>query len=147
MGACRLKNLLWNLYQKWNVINKDSLFFFFFCLQNVSKSLDYQYNAILLIKIIKESKKKKKKRKRIKRKSHFFLNRFSVDQIDIFSELLWVLLVTKQENATKTIIRHLLFNNFPCLTYPAEVSLINNLIFMLKYSILVLEQDGWMFTQ
>ena len=145
MGACRLKNLLWNLYQKWNVINKDSLFFFFFCLQNVSKSLDYQCNAILLIKIIKESKKKKKKR--IKRKSHFFLNRFSVDQIDIFSELLWVLLVTKQENATKTIIRHLLFNNFPCLTYPAEVSLINNLIFMLKYSILVLEQDGWMFTQ
>ena len=55
--------------------------------------------------------------------------------------------MTKQENATKAIIRHLLFNNFPCLTYPAEVSLINSLIFMLKYSILVLEQDGRMFTQ
>ena len=70
MGACRLKNLLWNLYQKWNVINKDSLFFF--CLQNVSKSLDYQYNAILLIKIIKESKKKKKK-KESKENHTFFL--------------------------------------------------------------------------
>ena len=73
MGACRLKNLLWNLYQKWNVINKDSLFFFFFCLQNVSKSLDNQYNAILLIKIIKESKKKKKKEKESKENHTFFL--------------------------------------------------------------------------
>ena len=27
-------------------------------------------------------------RRRIKRKSHFFLNSFSVDQIDVFSELL-----------------------------------------------------------
>ena len=44
----------------------------------------------------------------------------------------------------KTIIRHVLFDNFPSLTYPDYVSLIDSLIFMLKYSILVLEQDGWM---
>ena len=36
-----------------------------------------------------------------------------------FSELLWVILVlTKKENTTEMIIRHLLFDNFPCLTYP-----------------------------
>ena len=53
---------------------------------------------------------------------------------------------TKKENTTRTIIKHLLFDNFPCLTYPDQVSQINNLIFMLKHSILVLRLDGWMFT-
>ena len=38
------------------------------------------------MKVIKDSKK------RIKRKSHFFLNSFSVDEIDDVSELLRVLL-------------------------------------------------------
>ena len=53
----------------------------------------------------------------------------------------------EKENTTEIIIRQLLFDNFLRLTYPNKVSLNNSLIFMLKYSILVLEQDGWMFTQ
>ena len=50
--------------------------------QNMQKSLDLQYNGIRLIKVIKDSKA------RIKRKSNFFLNSFSVDEKDDFSELL-----------------------------------------------------------
>ena len=50
----------------------------------------------------------------------------------------------KDNNTTKTIIRHLLFvDNIPRLTYPDWVSLNNSLIFMLKYSILILEQMVW----
>ena len=53
-----------------------------------------------------------------------------------------------KKNTIKTIIRHLFFDNFPRLTYPdQQISLINCLIFMLKYSILVLEQGDWLFTQ
>ena len=48
----------------------------------MSKWLDLQYNGIRLIKVIKAQKE------RIKRKSHFFLNSFSVGEIDDFSELL-----------------------------------------------------------
>ena len=43
--------------------------------QNMPKSLDLQYSRIILIKVIK-------------RKSHFFLNSFSADEIDDFSELI-----------------------------------------------------------
>ena len=44
-------------------------------------------------------------------------------------------------------MNHLLFDHFPRLTYPNYVPLINSPIFMLKYSILVLEVDGGIFTQ
>ena len=145
----------WNFVEIYNKnetkLTKIPYSFFFFGLQNAWKSQDQQYNGILLIKFIKEYiyiyiyiyiiyiKG-------IIWKSHCFLNNFSVDQIDVFSELLWVLLVTKKENTTKIIIRHLLFNNFPWLTYTDKVSLINSLTFMFKYSSFVLDQDGWMFT-
>ena len=53
-----------NLVEIYNE-NKTKLtkihFFFFFRLQNVSKTLDWQYNGILLIKKIKESKRKSQK--------------------------------------------------------------------------------------
>ena len=47
----------------------------------------------------------------------------------------------KAKSTTKIIIRYLLFDNFGRLTYPNYVFLINNLV-MLKYAILVLEQDS-----
>ena len=45
----------------------------------------------------------------------------------------------KKENTTKTIIRHFLFDNFTHLTYSDKI---NSLSLILKYSILVSEQDG-----
>ena len=47
---------------------------------------------LTIIKVIKDSKRKNQK------KIHFFLNSFSVDEIDNFSELLLVLLVLRQKN-------------------------------------------------
>ena len=47
--------------------------------------------GILLIKVIKESKRKNKK------KITYFLNSFSGDLIDVFSELLGVLLAFRQK--------------------------------------------------
>ena len=44
----------------------------------------------------------------------------------------------KKKKTTKTTNMHIIFDNFP---------LINCLIFMLKYPILVLEQDGGIFKQ
>ena len=49
--------------------------------QNMPKSLDLQYSRIIL-------KLSNTQKERIKRKSHFFLNSFSADEIDDFSELI-----------------------------------------------------------
>ena len=126
------KNVAENYYENMTKLTKDSLFTFFH-LQTVSKLLYKQYNRILLIKVIKQSKRKKAKENHT-----FFLNSFSVDQVDIFSQLLWVFLVFQQKtkNTTNATIRHSLFDNFPCLSYPNYVSLISSMIFRLKYAIL-----------
>ena len=50
----------------------------------MSKSLDQQYNGILL-------KLSKSEKERINRKSHFFRNNFSLDEMDVLPELLGVL--------------------------------------------------------
>ena len=76
MGACRLKTSL-KFSTKRNKMNKDSLlyFFVFIMCQNcwISNTTE-SYN----LKLSRNHKE------RIKRKLHFFLNSFSVDQIDIF---------------------------------------------------------------
>ena len=86
---------------KTNKINKDCLFIFFH-LQNVSKSLDQQYNGILLIKVIKQSKRKTKKENHT-----FFLNSSSVDFLRVALSPFSVQTKT-QKNTTTTIIRDLL---------------------------------------
>ena len=96
MGACGLKKLCWNLYWKRNKVNKDSLFISF----PSSKCVKIARLATLLIKVIKQSKRKKEKENHT-----FFLNSFSVDEIDVFSELLWVLLVFKQKHKQKVLQR------------------------------------------
>ena len=78
------------------------------------------------IKVIKQSKRKKEKENHT-----FFLNSFSVDQIDVFLSQFQSCQCydEKTKNTTKKIIRHLLFDNFTCLTCPDNVSLVNSLIF------------------
>ena len=113
MGACGLKKLCWNLKQKLNKINKDSLFIFVPSSRCV-KIARWHYSGILLIKVIKESKKKKK---RIKRKSNFFPNSFSVDQINVFFR---VALSPLSDKKRKTLQPLLIFHSllFLCWNIP-----------------------------
>ena len=83
-GSLRTKNFV-EIYNKNETKLTNIPYPIFFRLQNMSKLLDYQFNGILLIKVIKESKRKKQKNYK-NFKNHFFLNSFSVDQIDVFSD-------------------------------------------------------------
>ena len=78
MGDCGLKKICWN-QRKQNKINQDSLFISF----PSSKCVKIARLGTLLSKVIKQSKRKKEKENH-----NFFLKSFSVDQIDVFSELL-----------------------------------------------------------
>ena len=87
----------------------------------------------------RSNNQKEKKKKKI---TFFFLNDFKVDQVNVFFGVaLSPFSDKKAKSTTKIIIRYLLFDNFGRLTYPNYVFLINNLV-MLKYAILVLEQDS-----